>query len=132
LALIPSSPVLVVGVDAARPEERAKAFSVLRYAIIARLLLAPAPLHQLIEDLVMLREAGFLPPAFTLRDILEEVELYEALGLVYENDDGLLAVNTELLSDEEIVVRIENVLLGMADLISTGLPLPPRNMAAVA
>ena len=124
-----ASPVLVVGVDAASPYERAKAFSVLRYAIIARLLLAPTPLHELVEDLARLREVGFLPPAFTLRDILEELELYEAAGLVYEDGDGLLRANIDLVDDEEVIVRIENLLLGMTSLVGSALPVPPRTMA---
>ncbi len=124
-----ASPVLVVGVDAASPYERAKAFSVLRYAIIARLLLAPAPLHELVEDLANLREVGFLPPAFTLRDILEELELYEAVGLVYEDEDGLLRANIDLVDDEEVIVRIENLLLGMTSLVGSALPVPPRTVA---
>ncbi len=124
-----TSPVLVVGVDAASPYERAKAFSVLRYAIIARLLLAPAPLHELVEDLARLREAGFLPPAFTLRDILEELELYEAAGLVYEDEDGLLRANIDIISDEEVIVRVENLLLGMTSLVGSALPVPPRTVA---
>lgn len=124
-----ASPVLVVGVDAASPYERAKAFSVLRYAIIARLLLAPAPLHELVEDLARLREAGFLPPAFTLRDILEELELYEAAGIVYEDGDGLLRANIDIISDEEVIVRVENLLLGMTSLVGSTLPVPPRSVA---
>ncbi len=124
-----TSPVLVVGVDAASPYERAKAFSVLRYAIIARLLLAPAPLHELVEDLARLREAGFLPPAFTLRDILEELELYESAGLVYEDEEGLLRVDMERIGDEEVVIRVENLLLGMTSLIGSTLPIPPRSVA---
>ena len=125
-----ASPVLVVGVDASSPYERARAFSVLRYAIVARLLLAPAPLHELVEDLARLREAGFLPPAFTLRDILEELELYEATGLVYEDEDGLLHVDIDMIRDEEVIIRVENMLLGMTSLIGSGLPVPPRSLAA--
>lgn len=57
------------------------------------------------------------------------MELYEAVGLVYEDEDGLLRANIDLVDDEEVIVRIENLLLGMTSLVGSALPVPPRTVA---
>jgi hypothetical protein len=86
----------------------------------------------LVEDLALLREQGFLPPSFTLRDILEELELYEALGLVREDEEGRLHVERSMLPGDDVVARIENLMLGMTGALGAGLPLPPAGAEGAA
>jgi hypothetical protein len=87
-------------------------FSELRYAILGRLLAAPATLPVLLRDLRRAAELGVIPGGFTVADVVGEVKLYTRLGLVAEADGLLWAVREAL--PEPLRGRVERLAVEFA------------------
>jgi len=88
--------------------------SVLRDAVVARLLLGPVSLHGLVLDLERLYMGDVLEAPPALVDVAEEVGLLKRLGVVVEGSGGLLYLDEERLPGD-VRERVEALAARMAE-----------------
>ncbi len=90
---------------------------VLRFYVLGRLLLGPASVNTVYEDLRRLAWEGLLPAEPTLAEVVDEVSLFEGLGLL-RRVDGVLVLVEELLP-EEARSRVEEAAALIAERLGT-------------
>jgi len=88
--------------------------SLLRDAVVARLLLGPVSLHGLLLDLERLYMADVVGAAPLLVDVVEEVGLLRRLGLVVEGSGGLLYLDESKLPGD-VLDRVAGLASRMAE-----------------
>jgi len=88
--------------------------SVLRDAVVARLLLGPVTLQGLVLDLERLYALDVVDAAPVLVDVVEEVRLLRRLGVVVEGSGGLLYLDEERLPGD-VRERVEALAARIAE-----------------